>query len=93
MSVDISDHALVRYIERVKGESLEKIRDEIRTLLSAHKDRRIPDSGYHDGITFVLEHLNERPTVVTVLSPGWVKRRRPWSTRTMVHMPIKKSAG
>ncbi len=91
MIVDISDHALVRYIERVKRESLDRYRDEIRVLLSEHKARPIPDSGYDDGILFILEHLRERPTVITVLTPAFrPKRKRPWSTRTMVHVPISK---
>ena len=91
MAVDISDHALVRFIERIKGESLDRYRDEIRTLLREHKHRPIPDSGYDDGTLFVLEHLAERPTVVTVLAAAWrPKRQRPWSTRTMVHVPDSK---
>ncbi|KKN05224.1 hypothetical protein LCGC14_1089410 [marine sediment metagenome] len=86
--IDISDHALVRYIERIKGESLNKYRDEIRTLLKEHWGKPIPDSGYDDGILFVLEILRERPTVVTVLTPAYRPKRknRPWSTRTLVHV-------
>lgn len=90
MSVDISDHALVRYIERVKGESLEKYRDEIRALMSDHKSNPIPDSGYDDGVLFVLEHLAKRPIVVTVLTQAFrPKRKLTWSTRTMVHVPSR----
>jgi hypothetical protein len=93
MTIDISDHAVVRYIERVKGESLERYRDEIRALLSEHKARPIPDSGYDDGVLFVIEHLRERPTVVTVLTAQHrPKRRALWSTRTMVHVPKSKLA-
>jgi hypothetical protein len=91
MSVDISDHALVRYLERVKGMNLDKYRDEIRALVSEHWKRQIPDSGYDDGLLFVIEHLESRPTIVTILSPAMrPKRKAPWSTRTLVHMPMPK---
>ena len=87
--IDISDHALVRFMERVKGENLNKYREEIRILLSEHKGNPIPDSGYDDGVLFVLEHLRERPIVVTVLTPAYRPKRknRPWGTRTLVHVP------
>ena len=89
MAVDISDHALVRYIERVKGETLDRYREEIRSLITKHKSNPIPDSGYDDGTLYVLEHLADRPTVVTVLTPAYrPKLQQPWSTRTMVHVPI-----
>lgn len=81
----ISDHALVRYIERVKGESLDAIRQEIADAISENRARRIPDSGYDDGLMFVLEI----GTVITVLTPAYrPKRGKQWATRTMVHAPL-----
>ena len=84
---DISDHALVRYIERIKGESLNKYRDEIRTLIAEHKKNPIPVHCYDDGILFVLEHFRDPPIIVTVLEPGDRPKRKNWLTRTFVHVP------
>lgn len=57
----ISDHALVRYIERIKGVPLDEYRDEIRALAAAGQssawDREMP--------ALVIEAGN---TVVTVLT-------------------------
>lgn len=85
--IDISDHALVQYIERIKGVSLYKYRDEIRTLLSEHKKNPIPVGVYDDGILFILEPFRDPPIVVTVLESGDRPKRKIWHNRTFVHVP------
>ncbi|MCW5695829.1 MAG: hypothetical protein KIS96_03730 [Bauldia sp.] len=89
----VSDHALVRFIERIKGVSLDQYRDEILGLLREGRPNPIPDHGHDDGILFVIENESAPPVVVTVLSPGMrprrpgAKRRLWFTTRTLVHIP------
>lgn len=84
----ISDHALVRYIERVKSFDLEFYREEIRTLVRRHVGQPAPaGAAYDDGLVFVVERLSAAPTVVTVLAPGFRSKRHSFG-RTLVRVPL-----
>lgn len=55
--ITITDHAIVRYIERVYGLDTEKLKSEIISSALTENTRIIGGSGKHtyNGITFVLE--------------------------------------
>ncbi len=87
--MEVSDHALVRYIERVRGESLEKFREEVRTLIAEHEGTPHPGNVYYEGFTFIIESHCERKIVVTILPPGFrKKKKKSWSLRSMIHVPM-----
>ena len=82
----ISDHALVRYMERIKGVCLDEYRDEIRALVETHKDAPAPAGGiFDDGMVIIIETLGH-PVVTTVLGSGQRPKRKQQFTR-MVHVP------
>jgi len=62
--VDVSDHSIVRYLERVKGVNIDDIRSEIDNDILRECVTRAP-TGWHkiNGVTYVTEHR----TLVTVL--------------------------
>ncbi len=88
-NLDISDHALIRFIERVKGESLDQYRDEMRALIAEHETTPVPARGsFVDGALFFVDHFAAVPVVVTVLTRQFVGRvGQGWATRTVVHVP------
>jgi hypothetical protein len=61
----ISDHAVLRYLARVKGIDVEKARDEIATSILSAVEKGATRAVEADGVTYVLEHQS----VVTVLGP------------------------
>lgn len=82
--VDVCDHAVVRYLERVKGMDIEAIRAEIDSDVLRECVARA-STGWHriNGVTYVTEHR----TLVTVivedgLQPAPVNQ--PTSTRDSV---------
>lgn len=86
MSVDISDHALVRYIERVCGETLEPYRAELRALLALPP---ADDDASDEGglIKIVVEGNNGSTSVVTVLGADQrVKKQRGFTMRRIVRV-------
>lgn len=65
MSISISAHALIRYIERVKGFDLNPYRQEIKQIV---KSGRSINPLLHDG--FVYERVfNKTDTLVTAIRP------------------------
>lgn len=87
--MNVSDHALVRFIERVKGLSLDNYRAEMTTLAEAHKGDAVLSGCYDDAALFVIEHLAERPTIVTVLPPNFrPKKQQRQPTRTVIRVPL-----
>lgn len=67
----ISDHALMRYLERVKGMDLEQIRREIGRKIDLVNDHPGANGVRVDGFLFRLQD-----GVVTTVLPNKVKRKR-----------------
>lgn len=69
----ITEHALVRFIERVKGVSLDPYREELRSLVGA---KRVWSDTPHQASA--EEHLMvmEGDTLITVLPPGARGKKR-----------------
>lgn len=66
MAEKISEHALIRYIERVRGESLDQYRRELEAILDQTvKWRRDLPPGGIPGFVLVVEF----GTLVTILPP------------------------
>lgn len=87
--MNISDHALVRYIERVKGMSLDQFRHEMLAALDKHEAVDRPVSWDGDGALFVIEYGEDgEATVVTVLVDNQrPKKRKHNRGRAFVHVP------
>lgn len=71
----VSDHAVLRYLERVGGIDVEALRQAIgaRTAVAA----ALGASGVSvDGLTYVIQHTLGRPTVVTVIARASAPCRR-----------------
>lgn len=78
MDLEVSDHALTRYVERVKHiprytidpAAEEEIRAEIRKVIRDHVHNRTPKSD--SDVVLIIDHLNlyapGRPLLVTVLA-------------------------
>lgn len=79
----ISDHALVRYMERVKGLCLDEYRQEIREMVEKHQNEPMPE-GYDNGIVIVIESLGP-PIVTTILGHGQRPKRKNYGVR-LVHI-------
>ncbi len=82
--MDVSDHALVRYMERVRGDDLEPIRDEIRALVRA--GRSVVSNKRLTAPMYVVQEVpGKEPMVVTVLEPGMrPQRRREFTLKTFI---------
>lgn len=81
-NLEVSDHAVLRYLERVGGFAIEKLRSELVARISAE---RIMGSPYIpiDGIVFVVRDNGKGPVVTTVLQdngPRKPRKRRKKST-------------
>lgn len=62
----VSDHAVLRYLERVSGVDVEAIRHAIGVQVAL--GAALGASGVSvDGLTYVIQHTLGRPTVVTVI--------------------------
>lgn len=69
--ISITDHALLRYIERVQGVDLDKLRDHIRREIEPAvkmKAKNITIDGF-------IYHLSG--AVLKTVSPGWKHKRTP----------------
>jgi hypothetical protein len=74
----VSDHAVLRYLERVGGFDIERLRSEIAARVAV---LRKADSLYVrlDGVSFVIRDEGAGPIVTTAL--GKTKARRPRQKR------------
>lgn len=82
----ISDHALIRYIERIKGVSLDQYRQEILSLTGGRDQvnvKELPD-GYDDGALFIVE-MNE--VIITVIGRGQRPKRTKRFGARFIHVP------
>lgn len=83
----VSDHALVRYLERIKGISLDEYRVEIRGLAETYRERPPHCSGeFHAGLILTVELLGE-PIITTVLGPGHRPKRKRFATH-LIYVPL-----
>ncbi len=84
--IEVSEHALVRYIERVRGVDLERYRQELRSLVSEHWDATTrPDN--HNGATVIVEVLGQ-PIIVTVLGSAQRPKRRLGFAQRYIFLPL-----
>ncbi|MEP0323267.1 hypothetical protein [Bauldia litoralis] len=89
--VDISDHALVRFIERYKGVSLDDYRKEMTAAIERHKsDQVAPGGTYEDGFLFVVQAMTVPPRVVTVLPPNWRAKHKDFGCE-LVRVPPERA--
>lgn len=87
----VSDHALVRYLERVRGMDLNPYRQELRQLAEAHEGAPATSGGTWDGgLVIVIEQLG-KPVIVTVLGPGY-RPKRPRSFTRLIYVPPASEA-
>lgn len=73
--VRVSDHAVLRYLERVGGFEVEKLRAEMASRVEAV---RAPNATYVrlDGVSFVVRDESGGAVVTTVISKGKPYRPR-----------------
>jgi hypothetical protein len=71
--VIVSDHAIVRYLERIGGFDIEKLRREIATRLQPAADAGA-GAVVIEGHSFLIDHDERDPVVVTVLPVGRLPR-------------------
>lgn len=67
----VTDHAVLRYIERAHGVDVEAIRRHVAALVKRGVARR-GDAVVVEGVKFVLRH----ETVITVLNRRWPAKPR-----------------
>ena len=66
----VSDHALVRYMERIKGVCLDSYREEILRLVAENRQNPSPPAGrFDEGAVIVIEILG-LPVITTILGSG-----------------------
>ena len=63
---EVSDHAVVRFLERVKRFDVESVREELRTLADEAEAMKANEHYWHAGTGFVLL-LNKDGGIITVL--------------------------
>lgn len=74
--VRVSNHALLRYLERVGGFEIEKLRCEIASEVQA----RLPDGASAlilEGYRYVIRDIAEARVVVTVMPHDWKNGHHP----------------
>lgn len=67
--VVVSDHAVIRYLELIGGFNIEGLRHEIGNRLQAAADAGA-GGVVIEGHSFLIEHTDRGPVVVTVLPVG-----------------------
>lgn len=66
--VVVSDHAIVRYLERVGGFDVERLRRQIAEMVAPVA--KLGGSGMtRDGLTYVINHNDDGTVVVTTVVP------------------------
>lgn len=72
--VRVTDHALVRFLERAGGFEIEKLRREIARKVQ----RSAPDGATGikiDGVNFVIVSDGDERVVTTVMEAGWANHQ------------------
>lgn len=74
--VRVTDHALIRFLERAGGFELEKLRKEIARKVY----KSAPDGATGikiDGVNFVIVSDGDERVVTTVMEAGWANNHHP----------------
>lgn len=74
--VGVSDHAVLRYLERVGGFEIEKLRSEISAAVAARWMTGVPFVTINGARFVVREEDGQRPVVATVMLVKPPKRQR-----------------
>lgn len=69
MSLRVTDHAVIRYLDRVKGLDVEAVRRHIGAVCSGVRTARTVKA---EGVEFVIS----KGCVITVKPPGFLNPRR-----------------
>jgi hypothetical protein len=69
---DVTDHAVVRYLERCEGMDVEAIRSKLRTMASEARVSKDGDHYWHDSGAVLI--LGEDGQVVTVLAGDQIEK-------------------
>lgn len=71
----VTDHAVLRYLERVGGFDIQKLRSEMTRRIT---DARVPGAPYVqlDGISFVIRAGEDCEVVTTTITGGARKPRK-----------------
>jgi hypothetical protein len=70
-SLGISDHAVVRYLERRKGIDIGEVRREIRTLVESKYDRNVVDQVIDiEGVGIAISDGSIVTTILTDMEPS-----------------------
>jgi len=86
LDLRISDHALVRFIERIKGVSLDAYRDELRGIVTANWPNTTPPPDHDPGMAIAIENLG-LPVIVTVMGAGMRPKRPKGFGQRIVYVP------
>lgn len=90
----VSDHALVRYLERCKGMDMEALREEMRLLAEGSTPAK--DGEHHWHPSGVILVLGQDGRVITVLSgeqlKNWLGRKLKNGTRAVITEPAMTCA-
>ena len=73
MTISVSDHAVMRYLERVKGMDLEPYREEIRAIVESAVEAKAL-SITKDGFCYMLDP--DRHSVISVISSDMRHKRK-----------------
>lgn len=87
--ISIADHALLRYIERVQGISLDPIREEIYKIVTTPAVAGA-STFTHQGFTFCFVEHEDKVVVTTILSD---KMRRNSYVKNSRKMENRRSQG
>lgn len=87
---DVTDHAVLRYLERFKGVDISSIRAEIRALADGSEAAK--DGEHHWHPTNVILVLGDRGQVITVLSPEQAAKHEGRRLRSGRHIPRTETA-
>lgn len=71
----VSDHAVLRYLERVGGFEIDRLRVEIARAV-ASSGTKLPGTAIVDGTAFVVRAGGDGPVVTTVMAVAELRQRR-----------------
>lgn len=75
----VSDHAVVRYLERHEGLDIEAVREELRAIADASTPAKDGEHHWHEESQLILI-LGEAGQIITVLAPEQLEK---WSNRKL----------
>jgi hypothetical protein len=75
----VSDHAVIRYLERVKGVDINAIRDELRAIANEAVPAKDGEHHWHEATQTILI-IGDSAQIITVLSQDQVEK---WANRKL----------